>query len=122
MSYAGLLSYISADLKSDDPRVTAVVAWLRDNFTLEENPAMGPQGLFYYYHLMAKALTVYGADIFETGAGRRVNWREQLALKLINLQRADGSWANDNGRWFEKDVALVTAYALITLDMLHPKL
>lgn len=122
MSYAGLLSYIYADLKPDDPRVTAVMDWLRANYTLEENPAMGAQGLFYYYHTMAKALTLYGAQTLETKNGQNVNWREQLALKLINLQHSDGSWVNENGRFFEKDPALVTSYALISLDMILPQL
>ncbi len=122
MSYAGLLSYIYADLKRDDPRVTAVVDWLKTNFTVEENPALGSQGLFYYYQVMAKALSVYGADLLEVPGGKTVNWREQLALKLINLQHADGSWANENGRWFEKDPALVTAYCVIALDLIANKL
>ena len=90
--------------------------------SLEENPAMGPQGLFYYYHTMAKALTLCGANTLTTSEGQSVNWRERLALKLINLQKADGSWANENGRWFEKDPALVTAYALIALEMIYPKI
>jgi len=119
MSYAGLLSYIYADVKPDDPRVTAVMDWLRANFTIDENPGLGPQGLFYYYHTMAKALTLYGADRLARKDGRNINWREQLALKLINLQHIDGSWANDNGRWFEKDPVLVTAYSLIALEMIH---
>ena len=122
MSYAGLLSYIYAELKPDDPRVTAVMDWLRSNYTLDENPAMGAQGLFYYYHTMAKALTLHGASTLVTRNGQSVDWREQLVLKLINLQRADGSWANENGRWFEKDPALVTAYSLISLEMIEPKL
>jgi squalene-hopene/tetraprenyl-beta-curcumene cyclase len=122
MSYAGLLSYIYADLKPDDPRVMAVMDWLRANYTLDENPALGPQGLFYYYHTMAKALTVYGANVLDTKNGQSVNWREQLAFKLINLQKADGSWANDNGRWFERDPSLVTAYSLIALDTIYPKM
>jgi squalene-hopene/tetraprenyl-beta-curcumene cyclase len=122
MSYAGLLSYIYADLNRDDPRVAAVMDWLRTNFTLEENPAMGPQGLYYYFHTMAKALTLYGADTLSTKDGQTVNWRELLALKLINLQRADGSWANDNGRWFEKDPALLAGYALISLETVYRKL
>ncbi len=122
MSYAGLLSYVYADLKHDDPRVTAVMDWLRANYTLDENPAMGPQGLYYYYHTMAKALTQYGADTLAIKDGQNIRWREPLALKLINLQHADGSWANENGRWFEKDPALVTAYCLITLEMLQGKL
>lgn len=122
MSYAGLLSYIYADLKPDDPRVSAVIEWLRSNWTLEENPAMGAQGLYYYYHTMAKALTLYGAKTIETKHGQSIDWREQLALKLINLQHSDGSWANENGRFFEKDPALVSAYALISLEVLQAKL
>ena len=78
--------------------------------------------MFYYYHTMTKALTLYGADTFETRDGRSIKWREQLALKLINLQNADGSWANGNGRWFERDPALVTAYGLLALEMIHGKL
>ncbi|MEW6158895.1 MAG: prenyltransferase/squalene oxidase repeat-containing protein [Verrucomicrobiota bacterium] len=122
ISYAGLLSYIYADLKRDDPRVRAVLDWLRNNFTLEENPGMGPQGLFYYYHTMAKALTTYGLDEIELTSGRKVRWRDSLALKLINLQKTDGSWINENGRWWEKEPALVTAYALITLELIQQKL
>ena len=97
MSYAGLMSYIYADLKRDDPRVIAVMDWLRGNFSIDENPALGAQGLFYYYHTMAKALTVYGADSLVTQDGRIIDWRDQLVLKLINLQHTAGSWANDNG-------------------------
>src|SRR5205085_11381473 len=118
-SYAGLLSYVYADLKRDDPRVLAVVDWLQKNFTLDENPGMGPQGIFYYYHTMAKALTIYGTDFIETKDGKKVNWREQLAMKLLNLQKADGSWSNENGRWWEKDPALVTSYAIIALELIH---
>lgn len=121
-SYAGLLSYIYAELKRDDPRVVAVLDWLRGNYTLAENPGMGPQGIFYYLHTMTKALSIYGLDVLETKDGRKHYWREEVALKLIDLQKNDGSWANDNGRWWEKDAALVTAYALISLEMIERKL
>lgn len=122
MSYAGLLSYIYADLKPDDPRVTSALDWLRGNYTVEENPGMGPQGLYYYYELMAKALTFANVDMLETKEGHKVNWREELALKLINLQQADGSWVNDNGRWWEKDPVLDSAYAVTTLEIIENKL
>lgn len=122
ISYAGLLSYIYADLQRDDPRVIAVHDWLRRHFTVEENPAMGAQGLYYYYHMMAKALSAYGADRLELADGRWVNWREQLALALIQRQRPDGTWVNDNGRWWENDPNLVTAYALIALEMIQARL
>ncbi|MBI2946506.1 MAG: hypothetical protein HYY23_02600 [Verrucomicrobia bacterium] len=97
----------------------AVSDWLRRNYTLDENPGMGPQGLFFYYHTMAKALTLADVDQLETASGQKVNWRKDLALRLINLQKGDGSWVNDNGRWWEKEAPLVTAYAIISLEMIQ---
>jgi len=117
MTYAGLLSLIYADLKKDDPRVTAAYEWIQKNYTLNENPGMGKQGLYYYFHTMAKALTAFGEDYLVTADGRRVDWRRALTIKLIELQKGDGFWINDSGRWWENDPVLVTAYALITMNM-----
>ena len=50
MSYAGLLSFIYAEMDPQDSRVKAVKEWLSKHYTIDENPGMGPQGLFYYYH------------------------------------------------------------------------
>ncbi|MGV3755817.1 MAG: prenyltransferase/squalene oxidase repeat-containing protein [Verrucomicrobiota bacterium] len=120
MTYAGLLSYIYADLKKDDPRVTYAVSWLENNYTLKENPAMGAQGLYYYYHLMAKALNTYGLDELKTKDGQTVNWRKDLALHLMNQQQTDGSWINqENARWWEKEPVLVTAYTVMALEFVH---
>jgi squalene-hopene/tetraprenyl-beta-curcumene cyclase len=122
ISYAGLLSYIYADLSVDDPRVAAVLDWLRANYTLEENPAMGLQGYYYYLHLMSKSLAALGLDKLQLADGRAIDWRRALAMRLINLQRADGSWVNTNGRWWENDPVLVTAYGVMTLEFLYPGL
>jgi squalene-hopene/tetraprenyl-beta-curcumene cyclase len=119
MSYAGLLSMLHAQMDRNDPRVKAVVEWLSRNYTIDENPGMGPEGLFYYYQMMAKALSAAGIDTLTLKDGTRVNWRRDLAKRLLNLQRADGSWANDNGRWMERDPILVTAYSAITLEILY---
>lgn len=119
ISYAGMLSYIYADLKKDDPRVAAVFDWLKQNYTLQENPGMGPQGLFYYFHTMTKALTLAGIDALPAADGSTIDWRRKLALRLINLQKTDGQWINENARWWENDAALVTSYALLTLEMIH---
>ena len=86
------------------------------NYTLEENPAMGLQGLFYYYHTMAKALTILEMDQLQLSTGQIVNWRKELTQKLTSIQKEDGSWLNDNGRWWERDPALVTSYAVLTLE------
>ena len=51
--------------------------------------------------------------------GKEVDWRRDVAMRLINLQKRDGSWENDNGRWWEKDANLVTAYAVMALEIIH---
>ena len=122
MSYAGLLSYVYADLDLDDPRVTAVLTWLGENYTLEENPAMGLQGYYYYLHLMAKALATLELDQLKLKDGRSVDWRRAVAMRLINLQQTNGSWVNANGRWWENDPTLVTAYAVMALEFIYPGL
>jgi squalene-hopene/tetraprenyl-beta-curcumene cyclase len=121
MSYAGLMSYIYADVKKDDPRVTAVLNWLGHFYTLDENPGMGADGVYYYYQMMAKALAAHGEVMLPLAGGRQADWASELALKLINLQQADGSWVNTSGRWWEKDPSLVTAYAVRTLEVLHDR-
>ena len=120
ISYAGMLSYAYAELDKTDPRVTSVQKWLVDNYTLEENPGMGAQGQFYYYYLMAKALTIYGTDKLKLMDGKEVDWRKDLALKLIGFQDQDGSWINKKAsRWWENERPLVTAYSIIALSYLH---
>lgn len=119
ISYAGMLSFIYAGLDAKDPRVTAAMEWLGQNFTLDENPGMGAEGLFYYYHTMAKALSTAGVNSLKTKSGT-VDWREPFGRKLIELQSADGSWKNTgSGRWMEGEPVLVTAYSLLALEQLH---
>lgn len=122
MSYAGLLSFVYADMKPDDIRMQAVLQWLSENFTVEENPGMKGEGQFYYYHTMAKALALAGVEELQLKDGTSVNWREQLSKKLFDLQQRDGSWANPTQRWWEGDPVLSTAYALLALERLYPGL
>jgi squalene-hopene/tetraprenyl-beta-curcumene cyclase len=118
MSYAGLLSLIYAQLDRDDPRVSAVYDWLTRNYTLEENPGLGQQGLFYYFHTMAKALHTYGVDTLTLSDGKKINWREDLAKRLLDLQNKEGFWVNENSRWWERDPVLVTSYSVIVLEII----
>ena len=122
MTYAGLLSYIYADLKRDDPRITAALDWLEKNYTLEENPGLGRAGLFYYYHLAAKGLATAQIHELPTVNGKKVDWAHDLALKLIQLQAGNGSWVNDTSRWMEKDPVLVTTYGVLTLEIVYNQL
>ena len=118
MSYAGLLSYIYAQMDKDDPRIKAVYEWLTVNYTLDENPGVGQEGLYYYYQMMAKALSIYGIDTIKMKDGSVVDWRKALSERLINNQNNDGFWVNENGRWWEKDPVLVTSYSLIVMEII----
>jgi squalene-hopene/tetraprenyl-beta-curcumene cyclase len=119
ISYAGMLSFIYAGLTADDPRVQAAQQWLAENYTLEENPGMGQEGKFYYYHTMAKALSTANVDSLKTRDGKTIDWRNRLGKHLLNIQKGDGSWANETGRWMEGDPVLVTSYILLALEHVY---
>jgi len=117
MSYAGLLSFIYADMDPSDPRVVAVKKWLGANYTLKENPFMGAQGLYYYYHTMAKVIALSKIEKLELKDGSQVDWKNELAAKLIGDQNEDGSWTNkEANRWREDNAVLVTSYSLLSLE------
>jgi len=119
MSYAGLLSLIYAKVSADDPRVIAVKEWLGKNYTLTENPGMGAQGMYYYYQAMAKALSAANVNQLKLADGKEVDWRNELAGKLLASQRENGSWINDNGRWMESNPVLVTAFTVLSLEQIY---
>lgn len=112
MTYAGLKSMIFAGVDKEDPRVQAASKWIAKNYTLKQNPGMGDQGLFYYYHTFAKALDALEVDT----VGEGHDWRADLISQLASMQRDDGAWVNKNERWLESDPNLVTAYCLLSLS------
>jgi len=119
ISYAGMLSFIYAGLTPNDPRMVAALEWLGSNYTVEENPGMGAEGLYYYYHTMAKALATAGITELKTKSCA-ADWTADLSRKLISLQNSDGSWANtSSGRWMESNPVLVTAYTVLALEQVH---
>lgn len=116
MTYAGLKSMIYAGLTPDDPRVQAALEFIRENYSLETNPGVGAQGLYYYYHTFAKALDAAGIEVVDAAGGQAHDWRAELVKKLEATQQEDGSWVNrESERWMEGDRQLVTAYCLLAL-------
>jgi squalene-hopene/tetraprenyl-beta-curcumene cyclase len=121
MTYAFLKCMIYADVKKDDTRVKAAYEWIQKHYSLDENPEMGQQGLFYYYHTMAKALRAFGDPVLVDAKGVRHDWRKDMIEKLLSLQQPDGSWVNSKDRWWENKPVLVTAYVVLTLEELLQK-
>lgn len=121
MTYAGMLSFIYAQVDRNDPRVRSAFDWAMRHWTLEENPGAGLEGLYYYYNVLTKGLAAYGQDVIPRDSGPPLQWRREVIEKLLSVQRteADGAvyWMNDKGRYWESDKVLVTAYSLIALQM-----
>ncbi|MEZ6129955.1 MAG: prenyltransferase/squalene oxidase repeat-containing protein [Planctomycetaceae bacterium] len=116
MTYAGLKSLIYAGLDESDPRVQAAQQWIANHYTLSENPGMGQQGLYYYFHTFGRTMNVLGHDQFTDASGTVHDWKAELAARLISLQQPNGSWQNPADRWYEGDPNLVTAYCLMALS------
>jgi len=112
MTYAAVLSMCSAKLDKGDPRVRQSLEYLTKYWSVDENPGMGNQGLYYFYDIMARALSAAGVD---TVGGH--DWKKELSAKVISLQKPDGSWANDNNRFWESDPVLCTSFALLVLGL-----
>ena len=117
MTYVGLKSMIYAGVRKDDPRIKAAIDWITRHYDLKSNPGVGQQGLFYYYHVFAKALHALDEEVVTDKDGKKHHWRSELFNVLKTQQRSDGSWINPkSSRWEEGNPTLVTAYSLLALS------
>jgi squalene-hopene/tetraprenyl-beta-curcumene cyclase len=120
MTYSGFKSLLYAHVARSDPRVQQAWEWIRRHYTLKENPNMpgakSVQGLYYYYHVFAKALAVWGEPAITDPKGTAHNWRRDLIEELRARQRKDGTWVNMADRWHEDRENLVTAYSVLALQ------
>lgn len=115
MTYSGFKSLVYAGLTAEDPRVAAARGWIERNYTVEENPALGTDGYYYYLVAFGKALQAAGMERVSTPTGER-EWRADLISRLATLQNEDGSFRSVDDRWMENDPELITAYAMIALQ------
>lgn len=123
MTYAGFKSYLYAELDKNDVRVRAAYDWIRRNYTLEENPGIGTDGMYYYFVTFARAMDAWGEptiDIVAARSGDEIvetrDWGNDLVDRLAQLQNPDGSFRSVDDRWMEDNQVLITAYALIALQ------
>jgi len=126
MTYSGLLALIYAGVDRNDPRVRSAFDWAARHWTLEENPGMGTQGYFFFLNVLSRALNAYGAEWIPQSEEMLLNWRREAALRLVRMQQIDpatgqGFWANKDGRFWENDPVLVTAYSILALQTIAVK-
>lgn len=117
MTYAGLLAMLHCDLRRDDPRVRSALQWLGRHWSVDENAGQGNQGLYFYYDVLARALSAARVERLALEGGGEVDWREELARAILRRQRPDGAWVNESNRYWEGDPALSTSYALLALTV-----
>ncbi len=121
ITYAGIMALLYSDVSRDDPRVISALDWASNHWTLEENPNMGDQGLFFFYNIITKTLDAANVNVITTPNNQHINWKKQMAEKLISTQKVEngkGYWLNDTGRFWENDKVLDTAYSLTALEAL----
>jgi squalene-hopene/tetraprenyl-beta-curcumene cyclase len=120
MTYAGFKSMLYAGLTREDERVKRAYQWIQRYYTLENNPNMpgkqSKEGLYYYYHVFARALEAWGEPTLRDADGKEHDWRQELITHLTELQQKDGSWVNPEDRWLEGNPYLVTAYAVLAIQ------
>ena len=121
MTYSGLKSFLYAGVDKKDPRVVNAVKWVQNHYTLEENPGMKQAGLFYYYHVFAKAMDALGDDEFADAKGVKHPWKKELFETLKKKQAEDGSWVNKGDRFMEDQPELATAFAILSLSYTKAK-
>ncbi|MBX3358188.1 MAG: hypothetical protein KF745_07150 [Phycisphaeraceae bacterium] len=123
ITYVGFKSYLYANLARNDKRVVEALGWIKDNYTLAENPGVGMEGMYYYFVMFSRALSAWGEEAIVAsapkgdggGSAEPRNWRHDLIDRLAELQNEDGSFKSVNNRWMEGDPVLITAYALTAL-------
>ncbi|MFB3891581.1 MAG: prenyltransferase/squalene oxidase repeat-containing protein [Phycisphaerae bacterium] len=120
VTYAGIKSLLYAGVAKEDPRVKGAYNWIRKYWGLDSNPnlpdAQSQQGLYYYYHVFAKALRAYGETTVKDLKDKEHNWREELVDAMKKRVKDDGSWTNSADRWEEGSPVLVTCYCALALE------
>ncbi len=105
-----------AGLSPDDVRVRAAFDWIRRHWTFDENPGVGQQGLYYYYHTMARALRAAQQPVIRDADDTPHNWRQEMIDAIVARQRDDGRWVNQAERWLEGEPVLATIYSVLALE------
>ena len=116
MTFAGLKSLIFANVKKDDPRVKAAWGWIQKNYDMTQHPGLGTTTYYYYLQTAGSALEAMGEPFVLDDKGQKRNWAQEMSARIVSLQKPDGSWINENGKYWEDNPILVTSRALVALS------
>lgn len=110
-----ILGLPGARIIRGDPRVVPVVEWMKQNYTLDENPGLGEQGIYHFFFAASRSLRTQRVDSLELLDGRLINWRVEIARKLLGRQARSGFWRNASIQFGESDPVIATALAVSCL-------
>ena len=117
MTFAGLKSLIFTNRANrNDSRVKAALNWIQNHYDFNSHPGMGTTAYYYYLQTAASALEAYGTLVLKGKEGKQYHWTSDLLTKVINLQQENGSWINENRKYWEGNPILVTARSIITVN------
>jgi squalene-hopene/tetraprenyl-beta-curcumene cyclase len=117
MTFAGLKSLIFTNRTNrNDNRVKAALNWIQNHYDFNSHPGMGTTAYYYYLQTAASALEAYGEPIIQGKEGKQYHWTSDLLTKVINLQQENGSWINENRKYWEGNPILVSARSIITVN------
>jgi squalene-hopene/tetraprenyl-beta-curcumene cyclase len=126
--YDDLLPFLYRRQEREHPAALRAYEAVKLYYTLDRNPDLtrrygragfvgGEQGLYYYYLTLAKVLSTFESPVVQVRGGERHDWPRELSAKLMSRQASDGSWVNTDEHWWEDEPVLVTAYAMLALDI-----
>ena len=117
MTFAGLKSLIFTNQKNkDDPRVKAALNWIQTHYDFNSHPGMGTTAYYYYLQTAASALEAYGQPVLKDKDGKEYHWTSDLLTKIVHLQQDNGSWVNENRKYWEGNRILISARSIITVN------
>lgn len=118
LTCAGLKSLLYARVAPEDPRIAAARAWLDTHYSAKENPGLGAAGYYTYLFSLTRALNALETLTPDRpGLPGHPDWRTDIVAAVVARQEADGSWKQRVPDWWENRPELVTAYALLTLEL-----
>lgn len=121
----GMRCYLYSGAKLDDRRIVAAASWLKEHYTLDENPNVALSNresaeyrktcVLYYYYSMAKCIQLKAIpEPFAVGGVDRRPATE-LMEKILFIQGVEGSWVNGSGMMWEDHPPLATCLMLDAL-------